>query len=79
MGARNLARQSSPLDTAGQRSADTALTLAVIEPAQISTAFLAEEVAVDYRVLGPLDVWADDVPLSLGGRKQAADYALSSA
>jgi len=33
----------------------------------------AEEVAVDYRVLGPLDVRADDVPLSLGGRKQAAD------
>jgi hypothetical protein len=27
----------------------------------------------------PLDVRADDVPLSLGGRKQAADYALSSA
>jgi hypothetical protein len=39
----------------------------------------AEEVAADYRVLGPLDVRADDVPLSLGGRKQAADYALSSA
>jgi hypothetical protein len=39
----------------------------------------AEEVAVNYRVLGPLDVRADDVPLSLGGRKQAADYALSSA
>jgi hypothetical protein len=39
----------------------------------------AEEVAVDYRVLGPLDIRADDLPLSLGGREQAADYALSSA
>jgi len=38
----------------------------------------AEEVAVDYRVLGPLDVRVDDVPLSLGARKQAADYVLSS-
>ena len=28
---------------------------------------------MDYRVLGPLDVRADDVPLSLGGRKQTAD------
>jgi hypothetical protein len=33
---------------------------------------------VGYRVPGPLDE-ADDVPLSLGGRKQAADHALSSA
>jgi len=34
---------------------------------------------VDYRVLGPLDGRADDLPLPLGGRKKAADYALSSA
>ena len=38
-----------------------------------------EEVDVEYRVLGPLEVRADDGPLPLGGEKQRALLALLAA